>query len=95
MSDIKKELEKIAKQLGVPQHHHVREEEADEEITKSIEQEVQHQPSQGHINPRSRLVDFFDIRIGEIAPQTRQKMKEEVTTIRKKLKILKKNLENY
>lgn len=94
MSDIKKELEKIAKQLGVPQQQPAHENDIDEK-PKSIEEKVQHQPSQGHINPRSRLVDFFDIRIGEIAPQTRQKMKDEITTIRKKLKILRKNLENY
>jgi hypothetical protein len=52
---------------------------------------------EGHskVNPKAKIMDFFDIQIGELDPQTKRELKENIAEIRQKLKGLKAGLESF
>ena len=50
---------------------------------------------QGSVNPKDKLINFFDLKIGEIAPKKREELKDCINQIRQKLKFIKSNLESY
>ena len=77
-----------------PQKNKIRAIEIDDFISEEHDLLVE---IEGHskVNPKAKIMDFFDIEIGEIDPQTKRELKENIAGIRQKLKNLKTGLESF